>query len=198
MRRLVSLVLSAAIAAVLSSGAALSADTVKIGVVLSLSGPAAVFGIPERDAIQVVMEKLKADGKLKRPIELVIYDDKTNPTEATRMVTQAISNDKVVAIIGPGTGGKNEFYPWVFRVAPSDRVDVKVILENMAKSKAKKSGVFFQEDAYGKTGVDFAKEIGATLGMEVVETVSAPYAATDLTAQATRLRNAGVEAVFLQ
>ena len=28
------------------------------------------------------MEKLKADGKLKRPIELVIYDDKTNPTEA--------------------------------------------------------------------------------------------------------------------
>jgi len=70
------------------------------------------------------------------------------------MVTQAINNDKVVAIIGPGTGGnilaagplalrmqvgrcsgrperwrsptaKNEFYPWVFRVAPSDRVDVK-------------------------------------------------------------------------
>src|SRR5712671_4155871 len=160
MRRLVSLVLSAAIAAVLSSGAALSADAVKIGVVLSLSGPAAVFGIPERDAIQVAMDKLKADGKLKRPIELVFYDDKTNPTEATRMVTQAISNDKVVAIIGPGTGGnilaagpmaitdrKNEFYPWVFRVAPSDRVDVKVILEDMAKSKAKKIGVFFQEDA---------------------------------------------------
>ena len=105
MRRLVSLVLSAIAAVVLSSGAALSAEPVKIGVVLSLSGPAAVFGIPERDAIQVVMEKLKADGKLKRPIELVIYDDKTNPTEATRMVTQAISNDKVVTIIGPGTGG---------------------------------------------------------------------------------------------
>jgi branched-chain amino acid transport system substrate-binding protein len=83
-------------------------------------------------------------------------------------------------------------------VAPGDRVDVKVILEDMAKSKAKKIGVFFQEDAYGKTGVDFAKEIGPTLGMEVVETVSAPYAATDVTAQATRLRNAGVEAVFLQ
>ena len=226
MRRFVSFVLSAIATAALSSGAALSAEAVKIGVVLSLSGPAAVFGIPERDAIQVAFDKLKADGKLKRPIELVIYDDKTNPTEATRMVTQAINNDKVVAIIGPGTGGnilaagplalrmqvpllgpagtmaitdhKNEFYRWVFRVAPSDRVDVKVILEDMAKSKAKKIGVFFQEDAYGKTGVDFAKEIGPTLGMEVVETVSAPYAATDLTAQATRLRNAGVEAVFLQ
>ena len=105
MRRLVSLVLSAIAAVVLSSGGALSAEAVKIGVVLSLSGPAAVFGIPERDAIQAAMDKLKADGKLKRGIELVIYDDKTNPTEATRMVTQAISNDKVVTIIGPGTGG---------------------------------------------------------------------------------------------
>src|ERR1700730_16505987 len=100
MRRLVSLVLSAVAAAMLSSGA-LSAEAVKIGGVLSLSGPAAVFGIPERDAIQAAMEKLKADGKLKRGIELVVYDDKTNPTEATRMVTQAINNDKDVAILCP-------------------------------------------------------------------------------------------------
>ena len=57
MRRLVSLVLSAVAAAVLSSGAALSAEAVKIGVVLSLSGPAAVFGIPERDAIQVAIDQ---------------------------------------------------------------------------------------------------------------------------------------------
>src|SRR6202048_809684 len=103
MRRLVSLVSSVVAAVVLSSGAALSAEAAKIGGVVSLSGPAAVFGIPERDAIQAAMDKLKADGKLKRPIELVIYDDKTNPTEATRMVTQAINNDKAVAIIGPGT-----------------------------------------------------------------------------------------------
>jgi len=38
MRRLVSLVLSAIAAVVLSSGGALSAEAVKIGVVLSLSG----------------------------------------------------------------------------------------------------------------------------------------------------------------
>src|SRR6202165_2639244 len=99
MRGLVSLVLSAVAAVVLSSCAAVSAEAVKIGVVLSLSGPAAVFGIPERDAIQAAMDKLKADGKLKRGIELVIYDDKTNPTEATRMVTHALNNDNAFAII---------------------------------------------------------------------------------------------------
>jgi len=45
MRRLVSLVLSAVAAAVLSSAAAHRRKLSKSGVVLSLSGPAAVFGI---------------------------------------------------------------------------------------------------------------------------------------------------------
>ena len=206
---------------------ALGADTpVKLGAVLSLSGPAAVFGIPERDAIQAIVKKMNSATKAGRKFELSFYDDKSNPTEAARAVTQAINNDKVVAIVGPSTGSgilaagpiaqrlstpllgpagtlaitdpKNEFYPWVFRVAPSDSVDIKVILQDMAKGKAKKIGIFFQEDAYGKTGVDQAALIGPTLGLQIVESVSAPYTATDLTAHATKLRNAGAEAVFLQ
>ncbi|MGB3866974.1 MAG: ABC transporter substrate-binding protein [Xanthobacteraceae bacterium] len=199
---------------------------VKIGAVLSLSGPAAVFGIPERDAIQAVIAKLNSTTKGGRKFEVSFYDDKSNPTEATRAVNQAISNDKVVAIVGPSTGSgilaagpiaqrlstpligpagtlaitdpKNAFYPWIFRSAPSDASDVRAILQDMAKSNVKKIGIFYQEDAYGKTGVDLARELGPTLGLEIVETASAPYAATDLTAQATKLRNAGAQAAFLQ
>jgi branched-chain amino acid transport system substrate-binding protein len=210
------------------SGVASAENTaiVRIGVVLSLSGPGAVFGIPERDAIVALANKLNADRGEKPRIDLVIQDDKTNPTEAARVVNQIINNDKVVAIIGPGTGGnilasapiaqkhevpllgpagtlaitdkKNSFYPWVFRLTASDRIGIKVILEDMAKSGVKRIGVFHQEDAYGKTGVDLAHEICPTLGLELVEAVSAPYSATDLTAQATKLRNSKVEAVLLQ
>jgi branched-chain amino acid transport system substrate-binding protein len=161
-----------------------------------------------------------------RPFELVLHDDKSNPTEAARAVTQVINNDKVVVVVGPSTGSgilaagpiasrlkvpliapagtmavgdrKNEFWPWVFRMAINDATSIEFILKDMAKGKAKKVGVLFQEDAYGKTGVDLAKEIAPKLGLEVVETASAPYTATDLTAHATRLRNAGVDTVFLQ
>lgn len=198
---------------------------VKIGAVLSLSGPAAVFGIPERDAIQAVVAKMNSTTKGGRKFEILLYDDKSNPTEATRAVNQAI-NDKVVAIVGPSTGSgilasgpiaqrlstpligpagtlavtdpKNEFFPWVFRAAPSDASGVRAILQDVAKGTAKKVGIFYQEDAYGKTGVDLAREVGPGLGLEIAETASAPYTATDLTAQATKLRNAGAQAVFLQ
>jgi len=209
------------------SARAQSKDPIKIGAVLSLSGPVAVFGIPERDAITVAANAINDKGGISgRKLEIVLIDDKSNPTDAARGVTQAASTDKVVAIIGPSSGSgilaagpvaqrlqvpllgpagtiaitdkKNEFWPWIFRVAPSDRVDVKVVLQDMAKGGFKKIGVMYQEDAYGKTGLDYAGELSSGLGLDVVESASAPYTATDLTPQATRLRNAGVQAVFLQ
>lgn len=199
---------------------------VRIGAVLSLSGPAAVFGIPERDAIQSVVARFNSATKAGRKFEITYHDDKSNPTDAVRAVTQVASTDKVVAIIGPSTGSgilaagpvaqrltipllgpagtlaitdpKNEFYPWIFRAAPSDASGVAAILQDIAKNKVTKLGIFYQEDAYGKTGVDLARERGLKLGVEIVETASSPYTATDLTAQATKLRNAGAQAVFLQ
>jgi branched-chain amino acid transport system substrate-binding protein len=201
--------------------------TLKIGVVLSTSGPAAVFGIPERDAIVVAADHINATGGVNgRKIELFHYDDKTNPTEAARGVTQLVSTNNVVAIIGPGTGGgalaagpvaerlqvpllvpagtiavtdrKNSFYPWVFRVGVNDLVTVRGILADIVKGGAKRVGVFYQEDAYGKAGADYAAELAKELGFQVADSVSAPYNATDVSAQVTRLRNAKVDAVFTQ
>ncbi len=77
---------------------------VKIGAVLSLSGPAAVFGLPERDAIEAVVEEINKTGGINgHKIELVLHDDKTDPAEAVRGVTQVV-RDGVVAIVGPSTG----------------------------------------------------------------------------------------------
>src|SRR5450755_2600182 len=152
-------------------------EPVKVGVVLSMSGPAAVFGLPERDAINVVYKEIAAAGGVSgRRLDLVFCDDKTNPTEAARCVTQLVNDEKVVAIVGPGTGGNilaagpiadrlkvpllgpagtvavtdkgNVFYPWVFRVAINDMVGVRALLEAAVKAGAKKIGVIYQEDAY--------------------------------------------------
>jgi branched-chain amino acid transport system substrate-binding protein len=202
------------------------ADTVKVGVLLSFSGPAAVFGLPERDAILALQKEVAATPINGHTLQLVFFDDKTNPTEATRGATQLISDDGVVAIIGPGTGGgilaagpiaerlkvpflapagtvaitdkANSFAPWIFRVAINDQVGVKTLLGGAVKNGAKRVGVFYQEDAYGKFGNDYAQKLAGELGFEVVESVSAPYTATDLTADATKLRNANVDTVFMQ
>ena len=220
---------AAAMLAAATGGAAWaqSKEPLKLGLVLSLSGPTSVYGIPERDAILTALEDINANGGAGgRKVEFVLFDDKSNPTEATRGVNQLISNDKVDAIIGPSSGSsilaaapiaqrlqvpllapagtiaitdkKNAFFPWVFRLAINDMTGIKMILSTAAKSGAKRIAVFYQEDAYGKTGVDFANQLSKELGYEVVETVSAPYNATDLTAQATKLRNAQPDTVFMQ
>jgi branched-chain amino acid transport system substrate-binding protein len=185
-----------------------------------------VFGLPERDAIEAVVEEINKTGGVNgRQIQLVLHDDKTDPAEAVRGVTQ-VQRDGVVAIVGPSTGSgvlaagpvaerlhvpllapagtasitdkKNSFYPWVFRAAPSDQTDIRKILGDMARDGKRKVGVFYQEDAYGKVGLDYGKEIGKELGLEIVAAVSAAYTATDLTAQATQLREAKPDAVFMQ
>lgn len=57
-------------------------EPLRIGMLLSLSGPAAPFGIPERDVVEVLVRKLNSEGGINgRKIELSVYDDATNPTE---------------------------------------------------------------------------------------------------------------------
>jgi branched-chain amino acid transport system substrate-binding protein len=218
--------MAAAVALLAAPVHAQSPGPLKVGAVLSLSGPAAVFGLPERDAIEAVVEEInKTGGVTGRQIQLVLHDDKTDPAEAVRGVTQ-VQRDGVVAIVGPSTGSgvlaagpvaerlrvpllapagtasitdkKNSFYPWVFRAAPSDQTDIRKILGDMARDGKRKVGVFYQEDAYGKVGLDYGKEIGKELGLAIVAAVSAAYTATDLTAQATQLREAKPDAVFMQ
>lgn len=200
---------------------------VKVGVVLSMSGPGAAFGLPERTAIEVVTEQINREGGIQgAPLELVLYDDKTDASEAARGVTQIINRDRVVAIVGPGTGGnvlasapiaerlkvpllapagvvaltdrKNSFYPWVFRVASSDRDSLGAIFDELSRTGVKRLGVFHQEDAFGKGGLDFANEFSKQRNIEIVAVAAAPPNATDVGAQATRLREARPDAIFMQ
>lgn len=218
---------AAAIAGVLYSPAARAAEPLRIGLLLSLSGPAAPFGIPERDAIEALAKKINDEGGVAgRKIELSVYDDATNPTEAARGATQLIQQNKVVAIIGATTGSgtlaaapvamryevpvvapngtlavtlkENKFYPWVFRSLSGDLTNTAVMFERAIASGAKNIGLFYQEDAYGKNTADYIAELAKKANVNLIETATAPLKALDLTSQATKLRNAKPDVVLIQ
>ena len=198
---------------------------VKIGAVLSMSGPAAVFGIPERDSLNSIIKEYGGvmDG---RKVDFIFCDDKTNPTEAARCVTQLINDENVVAIIGPGTGSgilaagpvaqrlgvpllgpagtvaitdkANAFFPWIFRIAPNDTSGMEALWKLIVRNGARKVAIVYQEDAYGKFGAEFAQKLSKDLGFTIVESIGVPYTATDLTPQVTKFRNAGADAIFMQ
>jgi len=80
------------------SGAALAADTVKIGVYLPLTGQMAYGGQLELEGIQ--MAHKEAPTVLGKKVELFVVDNKSDKVEAANAVKRLIEKEKVVAIIG--------------------------------------------------------------------------------------------------
>lgn len=83
-------------------------EEVKIGVVMGLSGPAAIvdFGEAAMLGIKLAVKEYNAAGGYKgKPVTLIVYDDEANPKRAVEIVTRLITHDKVVAIMGTVSSG---------------------------------------------------------------------------------------------
>ena len=78
-----------------------TADTILIGEVGSLTGPEATFGISTRNAIELALREVNAAGGVKgRKVEVRVYDDQSKPEEAANAVTRLINQDQVLLILG--------------------------------------------------------------------------------------------------
>jgi branched-chain amino acid transport system substrate-binding protein len=83
----------------LAVGVSFGADTIKIGVVATITGQNAFGGQLELEGMRLANKLYpKALGK---KIELVIVDMKSDKVESATAATRLIENDKVVALIGP-------------------------------------------------------------------------------------------------
>lgn len=81
-------------------------DTIKIGVNYELSGAVATYGKQNVDGIELAFDEINNNGGVKgKKIQVVKYDSKSEPAEATTLATKLMSQDKVIAMIGPATSG---------------------------------------------------------------------------------------------
>jgi branched-chain amino acid transport system substrate-binding protein len=76
-------------------------DTLKIGVILPLTGANAMIGQEEKRGIDMAIEKIHAaGGALKKKVELIIEDNRGDPTVIVSAAEKLITRDKVVALTG--------------------------------------------------------------------------------------------------
>ena len=88
--------------ALLSPHAAKADDPIRIGLSVSLTGAVAPIGKQVLSALQIWRDDTNAKGGLLgRPIELVFYDDQSNPANVPGLYTKLIQVDKVDLLIGP-------------------------------------------------------------------------------------------------
>ena len=75
---------------------------IKIGGLLEMTGGSASFGISSKNGIDLALKEINKKGVLGgKKIALVVADNKSEASEATNGMQKLISQDKVVAVIGP-------------------------------------------------------------------------------------------------
>ena len=208
----------------LAAGAALAADTIKIGSVLSVSGPAAFLGDPELKTLQMYIEKINAEGGvLGRKLELVHYDDGSDAAKANGFTKRLIESDKVDVLIGGTTTGAtmamaplveraslpfislaggvviiDPVKKWVFKTPHTDRMAAEKVFEDMKKRGISKVGLLSETSGFGASGRKESQIVAAKYGITLVADETYGPKDTDITAQLTRIKGAaGVQAVFV-
>ncbi len=79
----------------------MAAETVKVGIVLPLTGPQAKFGEIEKISFYMALEEINAAGGINgRMLELIIEDDTGRPEVGRSVVEKLIAKDRVVMIGG--------------------------------------------------------------------------------------------------
>lgn len=85
-----------------------AADPIKIGFVAAITGGASFLGEPEKNTAVMVQEWIKKAGGINgQPLEIIIEDSKSDPSQAVLVTQKLIGRDKVVAIIGSSTSGES-------------------------------------------------------------------------------------------
>jgi branched-chain amino acid transport system substrate-binding protein len=101
-RRLCSLAFVAILALLSGALAAPAAEPIKVGFSMALTGAVSPNGKQLLAALEIWRDDVNAKGGLLgRPIELVYYDDQSNPANVPGIYTKLISVDKVNLLLGP-------------------------------------------------------------------------------------------------
>jgi branched-chain amino acid transport system substrate-binding protein len=89
------------VSAIFIASGILADETVKVGVILPITGATATFGQENANGIKMALEKINTKYKFK--IETIIEDDKAESLEAINAIRKLININKVTALVGEVT-----------------------------------------------------------------------------------------------
>ena len=206
----------------LIAGSAIAAPPIKIGALLSVSGPASFLGEPERNTARMMVDEINKAGGIKgRQLELIVIDTQGDATKAVQGVNKLIKDDKVVAIIGPSTTGDSmavipvvekaeiplvscaagikitdPVKKWVFKTAQNDALAVSRIFEYLNKQKINKIAILTVSDGFGSSGREQLVLQAGKYAIQIISDETYGPKDTDMTVQLTKIRGGEAQAII--
>ena len=207
-------------AAALAMAAGAARADVNVGVIVSLTGPAASLGIPADNTIKLWPTEIGG-----QKINVITLNDATDTTTAAKNATKLITEDKVDVIVGPSVtptslavldvaaragvavislaGGGAIVEPqdgprrWAFKMAPTETISINAVLGHMQRRKAATVATIGLATAYGEGFLKAIEKLAPAQGVRIV--ASEKYAQTDtsVTPQIVKLMAANPDAVYI-
>jgi branched-chain amino acid transport system substrate-binding protein len=203
---------------------AAAVEPIKIGSVLSVTGPAAFLGEPELKTLQMYVDEInKKGGVLGRPLELVHYDDGSDASKANSFVKRLIQSDGVDALVGGTTSGStmsmvplvekaeipfvslagavvivDPVKPWVFKTPHTDRMAAEKVFTDMKARGISKVALLSETSGFGQSGMKEAQGVAAKYGITLVASETYGPKDTDMSPQLTKIKGMDdVQALFV-
>jgi len=192
-----------------------AAAQIKIGAVLSVTGPASFLGDPEKKTLEMYVEEINAKGGVNgQKLQLIVYDDGGDANAARTFATRLIEEDKVAAMVGGTTTGATlamipvfeeaqipfislagaiqivqPVRKWVFKTPHTDKMACEKIYADLKRRKLTNIALISGTDAFGKSMRDQCVAVASQNGITIEHEETYGPRDSDMTPQLTNIRN---------
>ena len=211
------------IAVLLAIGAGQACAQVKLGAVLSVTGPASFLGDPEKKTLEMYVDEINVKGGVNgQKLQLVVYDDGADANAARTFATRLVEEDKVVAMVGGTTTGATlamipvfeeaqiplislagaiqiiePVRKWVFKTPHTDKMACQKIFADLKQRNLTTIALISGADAFGKSMRDQCVAVAPQSGISIAHEESYGPRDSDMTPQLTNIKGKpGVQAVI--
>src|SRR5437588_5534139 len=205
---------AAALLAAGFAGPGAAQETSKIGVTQPLTGAFAASGNYVAMGARIAEDEInKAGGVLGKKIELIVEDNKSNPTEAVATAEKLIVRDKVPVMMGAWSSTltlavmpKLEEYkvpmlvetsssgkittsgnPYIFRISPTSEMEAKAFTPLFKTLNIKKADFLATNNDFGLGAAKEFSEAATAQGVQVGVRETMDPKATDFSAQLAKI-----------
>jgi len=192
----------------------------KVGIVVSATGPAASLGIPQKNTAALLPKEMSG-----QKVEYFVLDDASDTTTAVKNIKKLIDEEHVDVVIGPSTtpnaiamtdpavdsetpvismaAAAALILPmdarkrWIFKTPQNDSLMAGAVVDSMAAAKIGTIAIFALADSYGQNWTNEMTRLAGEKNIKIVATETYQPADASVTGQALRIVAAKPDAILI-
>ncbi len=197
--------------------------TIYLGMDTPLTGPQAVVGQGDREAVEALVGYWNSRGGIRgRRVVVDMLDNASNPSQGVQNVQRFVGDSKYVGILGSGnaaaaaataplaTTGQIPFIalsppttivvparPFVYVALPTSRLYAYSMARYLRQQGIRRIALMGDNGGFGRDGVAQAQALARAYGFEITESVIFAPTTTSFAAELTQIKNSNAQALWL-